>query len=207
MIIILEGPDGVGKDTVASGITQLLINDGFRVHILPEPPTQSLGSYFRERALLVNEHVEISSLNEALLLMAARRENYELFITEALKTNDIVIVTRNWMSVESYQMNKVPLHLKEQLDILNRTLVDDLIEDVKLVEILLYCEFDIAKERMLNRNTLDKIESRGDEYLLEVNARYASLIGTDGVYVVDAAKSKEDVLNDTWVILKEELYK
>lgn len=205
MLIILEGPDGAGKDTVAAGLVTLLSIEGYKVHILAEPPESSMGQYFRDRVISSEGDVKPSMLNEALLFMISRRENYERFIPEALIDNDIVIVTRNWMSTEAYQMYDVPDHLTSTLDILNRTLIDDLVTDIPVVEILLYCEFEVAYKRMVERGTTDKIESRGQTYLGKVNARYAGLIGTPGVHAVDAARSKLHVLGDVWAIVEEEL--
>lgn len=206
MLVILEGPDGVGKDTVAASlVSQLLEHHGLRAHVAAEPSKESVGKLFRDIVLCPDKSITSTPMLDTLLMLAARRENYERIIPELLSQYDVVIVTRNWMSLEAYQLWDVHHPISTLLYTINAKLLEDIDLGCPTVECLLYCEYDVACERMVDRGDMDRMEQRGDTFLQRVNATYAGFIGLSDVHVIDAKQSKEQVAVDVYETVIKEL--
>lgn len=202
MLVILEGPDGVGKDTAAVSLMERLrIEHDLTSYIAPEPSKDSLGRVFRDLVLCPSKDVKTSPLLDALVMMAARRENYERFIPKLLSEYDVVIVTRNWMSLEAYQLWDIDHKSKDLLYRLNMDLLDDIDVGCETVQCLLYCEFEIAFDRMSKRGDRDRIEQRGEDYMRQVNVTYAGFIGHPDIHVVDAKQTKSQVSKDIYTVV------
>lgn len=206
MLVILEGPDGVGKDTAAASlVSQLFEHHGLKAHVAAEPSKESVGKLFREVVLCPDKNVTSTPMLDTLLMLSARRENYERIIPELLSQYDVVIVTRNWMSLEAYQLWDVHHPMVSLMYTINSRLLDDIDLGCSTVQCLLYCEYDVARERMANRGDMDRMEQRGDEFLQRVNATYAGFIGLPDVHVIDAKQSKAQVAIDVYETVMKEM--
>jgi len=97
MFIVLEGPDGTGKDTQANLISEKLKEEGYPFISTRDPS----GKVANIRALLLGKELEEST--RLYLYLAARSELYFKQIKPALESGKIVICNRYDFSTYAYQ--------------------------------------------------------------------------------------------------------
>ncbi len=98
--IVLEGPDGVGKSTVAKHLAQLLKEKGIETCITSEPGLNPIGALIRDWVL--KEHVEPPEVY-ALLFVADRYYHIHREVLPALYEGKTVIQERYMLSTIAYQ--------------------------------------------------------------------------------------------------------
>lgn len=96
--IVLEGPDGVGKSSVAQRLCEELTNMGVNCVKVQEPSTGKTGMRIRE--LLKSGDTDEISLYEMFLEDRKEREGY---IKECLYAGRTVISDRSFLSTLAYQ--------------------------------------------------------------------------------------------------------
>ena len=98
--ISLEGIDGCGKTTVARGLRDYLFLKGYNPLYAPDPPTDTIvGAHVRE---LVTKF-KLDNLTQAMIITAARSDNYHKYVKPALDEGRIVISDRNIHTSLVYQ--------------------------------------------------------------------------------------------------------
>ena len=100
--IVVEGPDGVGKTTLASRIAQRIRSDGGDVLEVREPGGTPVAEAARHAAL--DPGLDATPLAELFLMLAARADLVERVIRPALASGKIVLCDRYELSTWAYQV-------------------------------------------------------------------------------------------------------
>ncbi len=180
-LIVIEGIDGSGKDTVAERLASYLKSLGIDVLVTKEPGDAFDGKI---REILLEEDVD--AYTELFLFLADRRRHVLKTIKPALDNGRWVIAIRFADSSFAYQGAKgVDGRL---IDDLNRLATGGLEPDLV---ILLDIPADEAVKRLEKRGDRDRFEK--GEFLRNVRERYLSLSTRENVIVVDASVDVEQV--------------
>jgi len=99
MFIVIEGPDGAGKSTVAKALAAALQAEGRDVFLTAEPTRSAIGTLVRG---LAQEGNAVHWETLAMLFVADRREHVEQ-IRHSLSTGSVVICDRYALSTVVYQ--------------------------------------------------------------------------------------------------------
>ncbi|HET9424734.1 MAG TPA: dTMP kinase [Gemmatimonadaceae bacterium] len=102
MLIVLEGPEAVGKSTQMRRLVDWLRLEGHDVLAVREPGGTAVGDELRRIVLDPASH--LSPRTEALLFMASRAELVEQVIRPALAKASMVLVDRFFLSTYAYQI-------------------------------------------------------------------------------------------------------
>lgn len=200
LFITVEGPEGAGKSTVLSELHHQLEQDGFDVVLTREPGGVSIAEQIRE-VILNTKNTEMDKRTEALLYAAARRQHLVEIVIPALSAGKIVMCDRFIDSSLAYQGNARGIGMEEVLDI-NQFAIED-----KMPDLTLY--FDIDPEEGLKRiskhsgREVNRLDLESVEFHTSVREGYQKVIRQypDRIRVVDASKSKEEVINDAYEIV------
>lgn len=200
LFITVEGPEGAGKSTVLSELHHQLEQDGFDVVLTREPGGVSIAEQIRE-VILNTKNTEMDKRTEALLYAAARRQHLVEIVIPALSAGKIVMCDRFIDSSLAYQGNARGIGMEEVMDI-NQFAIED-----KMPDLTLY--FDIDPEEGLKRisknsgREVNRLDLESVEFHTSVREGYQKVIRQypDRIRVVDASKSKEEVINDAYEIV------
>lgn len=102
LFVVIEGPDGSGKSTVAEGIARHFEGAGVDVVHTREPGGPKISEAIR-RILLDRENGEMHPRTEALLYAASRAQHVEETILPALAEDKMVVCERFVFSSLVYQ--------------------------------------------------------------------------------------------------------
>ena len=103
MLIVLEGPEAVGKSTQLRRLAEWLRGEGLEVVSLREPGGTPLGDELRR--IVLDPANSLSARAEALLFMASRAELVEQVIRPALAAKKVVLLDRFFLSTYAYQIH------------------------------------------------------------------------------------------------------
>ena len=180
MYIVFEGIDGCGKSTQIELLKEKLPN----VVVTKEPGGTDFGLKARELLL----HSEIKSPKaELLLFLADRAEHYTEVVEPNLKNT--LISDRGFLSGIAYAMSS-NFDLNFLIELNKFTLNNNLPDKIVL--------FEITEDELINRvgqREQDKIESRGFEYLLNIQKNMKSVADIMNLdyLLVDATDSIENI--------------
>jgi dTMP kinase len=199
--ITVEGPDGAGKSTILKELYGKLIEEGFEVVQTREPGGVSIAEQIRE-VILNKDNTAMDIRTEALLYAAARRQHLVEVVIPALEKGSIVICDRFIDSSLAYQGNGRGIGMTEVMNI-NQFAIED-----KMPDLTLY--FDITPEEGLKRiarhdgREVNRLDLESLDFHQKVYEGYQSLIKQypDRIKVVDASKSKEEVFEQAYDIVK-----
>ncbi len=194
--IVIEGPDGTGKSTVIEGLKRVYKDKNIKY--FREPGGSQVGE--KIRTILLNKDTQISSATEALLFAAMRSENYEM-LKKDLKDYDLIIADRFLMSSICYQGAGLGLGVKD-VEMVNDFALKGFRPDLN---ILLMLNADQGIDRKIQERELDRLELRGLDFHEMVVSEYQKFTNSQGVKVVDASRSKEEVLSDVVEIINGEM--
>lgn len=193
-----EGLDGSGKSTVMGIVAERLKAEGYQVLTIREPGSTILGEKVRD-LLLKDPDVRIFPRTEALLFAACRAQLYDEVITVNRDQDVIILCDRFVGSSLAYQGagKQVGIHTVAEI---NYYALGAFRPDLTIL-------LAVTEEDRLNRTSreLDKIESRDQDYFLRVRRGYEALAQVEGWNVVDTNKSIEEVANEVYNIIKENL--
>lgn len=103
MLIVLEGPEAVGKSTQLRRLVAWLAESGIDHLSVREPGGTPVGDEIRR--VLLDPGSTLSARSEALLFMASRAELVERVIRPALERKSVVVVVdRFFLSTYAYQI-------------------------------------------------------------------------------------------------------
>ena len=168
LLLVLEGPEGVGKTTQVQALVAQLRDAGHAsVHAFREPGGTPLG--YEIRALVLSQqHMAVAPRAEALLFMAARAQ-LVVHLQALLSEGAIVLLDRFFLSTYAYQIVGRGLPADE-VRRANALAVDGLVPDVTLL--LAFDDADVARSRMLARGGLDRMEQESADFHARVTEAF-----------------------------------
>lgn len=104
MLFVIEGQDATGKDTQAEKLVEYFKSQGKNVVHYAESGTTSPNDFIRTIAELnYGSQNDIDPRTHAMLYLVNRYEQWKKLAEPALKNDDIVIITRYWLSTYVYE--------------------------------------------------------------------------------------------------------
>ncbi len=170
IFIVLEGPDGSGKSTMAKKIGDYYRVEGREIEFTREPGGTKISEKVRE-LILDNNNTEMAYRTEALLYASARAQLVEEKIKPWLNEGKIVISERYVYSSLVYQGIGRGLGVKEIKKI------NDFATAGLNPDIVLFLDVDPEKglSRKLNIDGGDRLENEDVSFHKEVYEGYKSL--------------------------------
>ena len=102
MLIVLEGPEAVGKSTQVRRLLGWLRESGIDCLSVREPGGTPAGDKLRQ--IVLDPESDLSARAEALVFMASRAELVDRALRPALAKKQVVIVDRFFLSTYAYQI-------------------------------------------------------------------------------------------------------
>lgn len=202
--IVIEGNDGTGKSTQVELLGQRLQSLGISSVEVHEPGGIPIADEIRE--IIKNGSLERDGLVNVLLFTASRRAIWQQQIEPSLQKGTWALSARNWISTLAYQGNG------EGVD---KSKIRELTEQYVGTK---YCEPDMVfildlsdahrADRIAKRGSIanpDTFESRGNDFQDRVNEGYRSYALSEGLTVIDASKSIEQVHEEIWAHVQERI--
>ena len=185
--IVIEGSEGVGKSSQIKTIEKYLLSNGIDYVLTREPG----GTIFGEsiRSIILDSAYNTDELTDSLLFYSARYENYQKIIKPALEGGKTVICDRFHYSTLIYQgivgKNSMVLDLHKIFDPIFSKKIDHIL--------YLVASPEISLQRISRRTKTDKFESRGLQYLQELDKAYNSTFSEiENVIKIDTSGEKID---------------
>ncbi len=206
LFITLEGPEGSGKTSAINKVKEILQSQGHEIVMTREPGGTSISEQIRE-VILNKENTSMDPRTEALLYAASRRQHLVEKIWPSVKEGKIVICDRYLDSSLAYQGFARNLGIEDILKINmyatentfpDLTLLFDLDPEIGLERI------NVDKNREVNRLDLEKLS-----FHKAVREGYLKLakMYPERFVIIDASKSKEEVVEQTLKAIEERLEK
>jgi len=188
--IVIEGSEGVGKSTQIKNIEKYLLSNDIDYVLTREPGGTSFGESIR--SIILDKENQTHELTDSLLFYAARYENYRKIIKPALQDGKTVICDRFHYSTLIYQgivgKNSMVIDLHKIFDHIFSEKIDYVL--------YLVASPEVSLKRIMRRDKTDKFESRGIEYLKELDIAYNSIFsGMKNVIEIDTSGEKKDTEN------------
>jgi dTMP kinase len=193
MFITLEGPDGSGKTSQVSPLSDFLTQQGFPVIITREPGGTAIGDQVRQ-ILGDLQNTKMHPRTETLLFLSARAQLVEQVIKPHLKNGYIVLCDRYADSTMAYQGYGHQNDLK-QIESLINFATGGLKPELTLL-------LDLDVEEGLRRKVHGREWNRLDAYSLEFHQRvrqgYLKLAAAEPArwVKIDAGLPAEEVQED-----------
>jgi dTMP kinase len=192
-LITLEGIDGAGKTTLASGLRDALTARGCDVHLLREPGGVRAAERIRE--LVKDPDSRIGPRAEALMYAAARAQLVDEALRPLLACGALVLLDRFVDSSLAYQGAGRGLGIDAVREI-NAFATGGLSPDRTL---LLRLAPEQGRARSRDRSApADRLEREDDEFFARIAAAYGRLAAAEParITVIDASQEREQVLAD-----------
>jgi dTMP kinase len=190
-LITIEGLDGAGKTTLASGLATALRERGARVELLREPG--GVAAAERVRELVKDPRLRVGPRAEALLYAAARAQLVEERVAPLLADGAVVVLDRFLDSSLAYQGAGRELGV-DAVRAINLFGTGGLVPDRTL---LLRAEPALGRARQAGRGEApDRLEREGEGFFAATAAAYDELARTEPqrIRVLDASEAPERVL-------------
>lgn len=192
IFIVLEGPDGSGKSTMAKMIGDYYESKGKNIIFTREPGGTKISEKIRD-IILDNDNVEMANETEALLYAASRAQHVHEKIIPNLKMGNVVISERFVYSSLVYQGIGRNLGV-DRVNMINDFAINGLKPDLVLF-------FDIDPKKALMRKVAgeeaDRLENEDISFHQNVFEGYKKLIESyDEIISIDADKSAENLFQD-----------
>ena len=192
----LDGPDGCGKSSQATQLTEWLAANGADVVHVREPGSTPVGEALRD-LLLSKETGELQAISEVLLFSAARAELMARVIAPARRRGAIVIAERCYLSTAVYQLlaNEV-----KQPGVIDAKWFEDLTRRVHgecLPDAIFVLDVpaEVSEQRRTDRIE-DRIEARGSTYHRRVRDGYLAAAANEPRSVVIDASQGVEIVQD-----------
>ena len=190
LLVVLEGPDGVGKSTQARKLAAWVESTTHRTPLLVREPG---GTVVGEavRGLLLDSSLEMTARTEMLLFAAARAELVAGVAAPALKAGKVVILDRYILSSLAYQGYGGGVPLDEVAEV-NRLATQGLRPDATVL---------LMGEGHPRPGAGDRVERRSAAFHARVRAGYHALAReVPGIRVV-SGDAAEDVVHEAIVAI------
>ena len=165
--ITLEGIEGAGKSTVLPLIMQALQQLSIEVLVTREPGGTKIAEQIREVFLAPREEI-LDPITELLLVFAGRNQHVKRLIEPTLKSGTWVISDRFTDATYAYQGGGRGLSVQKIASVEQLTLGDFHPDHT----ILLDLPVSIARERILERKSLDRIEREDLVFFERIRSSY-----------------------------------
>ena len=190
-LITIEGIDGAGKTTLATGLQRSLAARGVQADLLREPGGVQTSERVRE--LVKDPALTVGARAEALLYAAARAQLVEETLRPALERGDWILLDRFVDSSLAYQGGGRELGI-EAVRAINAFATGGLLPDRTL---LLRVDPSLGRARAKRRGeALDRLEREQDAFYSRTAAAYDALASADPrrFRTIDASLAPEGVL-------------
>ncbi len=187
MFFSFDGVDGAGKTTQIERFVEWLRGQGHEVIQCVDPGSTPLGEKVRDIVLGATS-LRIDTTSEMLLFMSARAQLVSEVIQPALDEGKIVVSDRYLLANVVYQGHAGGMSVDDVWKVGN-VATGDLSPNLTFV-----LDMDPAKARGRRERDLDRMESKGLEYLQRVRAGFqAEAQNDERIIIVDAARDIETV--------------
>ncbi|HWP38017.1 MAG TPA: dTMP kinase [Gemmatimonadales bacterium] len=194
--IVIEGPEGAGKTTLAQALARRLRAAGMEVQEVREPGGTPLAEAARRAAL--DPALAASPVAELFLMLAARADHVSKVIEPALAQGKIVLSDRFELSTEAYQIAGRRLPRTAVLEA-NRVATGGLTPDLTLV-VDVPVDVGLARQQMAGK-AADRIERDGRELHERVADAFRAASGPSVVHL-DGTRRPEDVERAAWDVVR-----
>ena len=204
MFITIEGPEGSGESSVIKKVAERLEKEGYDIVFTREPGGTDISEQIRN-IILDKNNTKMDPMTEAMLYAASRRQHLVEKVWPLSKEGKIVISDRYLDSSLAYQGGARGLGIDNILQ-LNNFATEGSFPDLTLL-------FDIDPRiglkriaananREVNRLDLEKIEFHDS-----VRKTFLSLANRfkDRYVIIDASKPFDEVVEDTYIAIKNRL--
>jgi dTMP kinase len=191
-LITIEGIDGAGKTTLATGLQHELDARGLDVRLLREPG--GVRAAERVRELVKDPSLRIGARAEALLYAAARAQLVEEALAPLLQAGTWVLLDRFVDSSLAYQGAGRQLGI-EQVRAINEFATGGLVPDRTL---LLVVDPQLGRARSRSRaEPVDRLEAERDDFFARIASAYLELQAQEPqrIRALDADRAPEQVLD------------
>ena len=200
-MVVFDGSNGAGKTTVIKSIEKHLISKGFDVLLTREPGGTPIGEKIRE-VILDPKTPEMTFMTELMLFGAGRAQHIQEKIIPALSEGKIVISDRFDAATFSFQ------HFARGIDLDTIIRINDLALNGFSPNMNIILDLDPAEglKRVQSRGEgLDRLEDEKADFLIKARNGYLKQAEQlpDKFEVIDAAQSKEKVLEDVIAVVDE----
>ena len=203
-LISIEGPEGAGKSSVLEALLPRLKKAVITYITTREPGGVEIAEKIRE-VILDPSHTEMDPKTELLLYIASRRQHLAERVLPALEAGKLVIMDRFIDSSVAYQGFGRGLEVAD-IEWLNQFATDGLKPNRTFY-------FDIDVEEGLARiaksasREVNRLDLEGLSLHQKVRQGYLVILEKEPQRVVkiDASQPFDQVVEDTWLLLKEVL--
>ena len=193
--VVIEGPEGAGKSTLAKWLVARLQHEGRRVLGVREPGGTPIAEAARKLALKSRHDRAFGA--ELFLFLAARADLVERVIRPALADGHIVIADRFGLSTLAYQVSGRGLP-QADVEAALRVATGGLTPELTLV---LDVPVAVGRERQRTAGKVrDRIEREDDAFHTRVREAYRSASGP-GIVHIDASQTRKAVQEAAWKAL------
>ncbi|MDO4499791.1 MAG: dTMP kinase [Erysipelotrichaceae bacterium] len=193
LFIVLEGPDGSGKTTVADIVCDRLCEKGYEIVHTREPGGIDIAEQIRS-VILNPDNTAMDARTEALLYAASRRQHLVEKVIPAVSSGKIVICERFLYSSLAYQGKARGIGFDPIISI-NEFAINGTYPDVT---IFLDVDEETGQKRINSRTSKDRLDAESVNFHRLVNEGYREVLDRfKETKIVDATRDLDTVVSDT----------
>lgn len=204
LFITFEGPEGAGKTTILSRITERLRENNIDVLATREPGGIEIAEKIRE-VILNPENTAMDERTEALLYAAARSQHFFEKVEPAMKAGKMILCDRFIDSSLAYQGYARGIGIDEVLSI-NEFAIGKRMPDLTIL-FDLNPAVGLARIHAHNERELNRLDVESLSFHEKVREGYHEVVKRypNRIKVVNADQSVENVVEDVWRLICESL--